>query len=151
LKFDLGRVYEWVIWIAVDALIVLLLVELVWGVVSVAFLLFNAFTNGLTDAFKDITVQALNVFIFIEILQSLIDYTHQHRINIVYLADASLAFILRETWVGLFGGHLQWQTLLALAAFVLALAAMRTVTLVYAPRMVEAVKVAEELGAEGKP
>jgi len=50
------------------------------------------------------------------------------------LVDASLAFVLREMWVGMYSGNADWRMLLALSVLILALGAVRTLAVVYSPR-----------------
>lgn len=117
----------------VEILVLLVLVVLVWAVVGVGLDVWTAITTRSVDGFKNLSIELLTVFIFIEIFHSLTEYLRSRRIRITTLVDASLAFVLRELWVGMYGGEMGWQKLLALAVMVLALGAVRTLAVVYSP------------------
>lgn len=128
-----SAVQAFVISAVVEVLVVLVLITLVWVVAGVAIHVWEAVTTRTVDAFKTLSVELLTVFIFIEIFHSLSEYMRFHRIRVTHLVDASLAFVLREIWVGMYSGHMQWQGVLSLAALVLALGGVRTLAVVYSP------------------
>ncbi len=130
---DLSRLQSAIISGLVEVLVLLVLVVLVWAVIGVGLDVWDAITMRSVDAFKKLTIELLTVFIFIEIFHSLTEYLRSKRIRITTLVDASMAFILRELWVGMYGGEMEWQLLLALAVMVLALGAVRTLAVVYSP------------------
>lgn len=117
----------------VDVLTILVLIALVLGVVGVAIDLWAAIIGNRADAFKEITVQVLTVFIFIEIFHSLVEYLKYHRVRVTHLVDATLAFVLREVWVQLYGAEAGWREITAMAALVVALGAVRTLAVVFSP------------------
>jgi uncharacterized membrane protein (DUF373 family) len=47
--------------------------------------------------------------------------------------DASLAFVLREAWIGMYSGESDWRQLMALAFLILALGGVRTLAIVFSP------------------
>ena len=122
-----------VISIVIDVLVLLVLAALVRSVAGLAMNVFSLMTLADADAFKTVTTQILTVFIFIEIFHSLIDYIEFQRVRVTHLADASLAFVLREIWVSLYAGTGGWAHIIALAVLVIALAAVRTLAVVYSP------------------
>ena len=130
---DLSQLQSAIISGLVEVLVLLVLVVLVWAVIGVGLDVWDAITMRSVDAFKKLTIELLTVFIFIEIFHSLTEYLRSKRIRITTLVDASMAFILRELWVGMYGGEMEWQLLLALAVMVLALGAVRTLAVVYSP------------------
>lgn len=119
--------------LVVDALILLVLVALVWAVADLARELYRMLLQGGSGAFRAVTVEALTVFIFIEIFQSLVEFLRSHRVRISHLIDASFAFVLREVWVKLYEGHADWRMVLALAALVLSLGGVRTLAVLFSP------------------
>lgn len=127
------RVKSAVLSALIDVLIALVLVVLVWGVIGVARDVWLSITSMSVDAFKRLSIEILTVFVFIELFQSLSEYLRYQRLRVTTLVDASLAFVLREVWVGMYGGGMAWQSLLALAALVLALGIVRTLAVVYSP------------------
>ena len=140
-RFDpVGRLKAAVAWlrahivsIVIDVLVMLVLVALVRAVVGMTLEVWHVVSGAETDGFKAITTQVLTVFVFIEIFHSLMDYIEHQRVRVTHLADASLAFVLREVWVALYSGAVGWQWILALALLVLALGAVRTLAVVFSP------------------
>lgn len=122
-----------VVSLIIDFLVILMLITLVWVVIGVAIHVWEAITTGTVDAFKSLSIELLTVFIFIELFHSLTEYVRFKRIRVTNLVDASLAFVLREVWVGMYAGEAHWQELMALAALVLALGGVRTLAVVYSP------------------
>jgi len=122
-----------VVAIVVDVLVLLVLVALVRSVVGLTLEVFTLVVSSDSEAFKAVTTQVLTVFVFIEIFHSLIDYLENQRVRITHLADASLAFVLRETWIALYSGEVGWGHIVALAVLVLALGVVRTMAVVYSP------------------
>lgn len=133
LRRAVSSTQDFVISVIIDALVVLVLATLVWVVLGVAVHVWEAITVRSVDSFKSLSVELLTVFIFIEIFHSLSEYMRFGRIRITNLVDASLAFVLREIWVGMYAGDAHWQELLALAALVLALGGVRTLAVVFSP------------------
>ncbi|MHB9005181.1 MAG: phosphate-starvation-inducible PsiE family protein [Coriobacteriia bacterium] len=122
-----------VVGMVVDVLVLLVLVMLIWVVVGVAGDVWTAVTARSAHAFKTLSVELLTVFIFIELFHSLTEYMRFQRIRVTNLVDASLAFVLREVWMALYAQEAGWQKILALAALILALGAIRTLAVVYSP------------------
>ena len=127
------RLQRLAIGLLVDVLVVLVLVTLVWMVIGVAGDVWTAVTERTADAFKSLSIELLTVFIFIELFHSLAEYARVQRVRVTHLLDASLAFVLREVWVGMYGGHLDSVQLLALAALVIALGGVRTLAVIHSP------------------
>jgi uncharacterized membrane protein (DUF373 family) len=119
--------------VLVDVLVVLLLVVLVWVVFGVGRDVFVAITSRSVDAFKHLSVEILTVFVFIELFHSLSEYVRYRRIRVTTLLDASLAFVLREVWIRMYGGEADWLMLLALGGVILTLGVVRTLAVVYSP------------------
>ena len=119
--------------VLVDVLVVLVLVVLVWVVLGVGRDVAISIATRSVDAFKNLSVEILTVFVFIELFHSLSEYMRYQRIRVTTLVDASLAFVLREVWIGMYGGELDWRRLLALAAMILALGGVRTLAVVFSP------------------
>jgi uncharacterized membrane protein (DUF373 family) len=119
--------------VVVDVLVVFVLVALVWVVFGVGRDVIVAIATRSVDDFKNLSVEILSVFVFIELFHSLSEYMRYQRIRVTTLVDASLAFVLREVWIGMYGGDVDWQRLLALAALILALGGVRTLAVVFSP------------------
>ncbi|MHB8706863.1 MAG: phosphate-starvation-inducible PsiE family protein [Coriobacteriia bacterium] len=127
------RVQAHVIRVLVDVLVILVLAVLVWVVLGVARDVWTTITTRSSDGFKSLSIELLTVFVFIELFHSLSEYMRYRRIRVTHLLDASLAFVLREVWVGMYGGHVDSIQLLALAALILALGGVRTLAVVFSP------------------
>ena len=135
-----GRLRNAVAWlrahvvsIVIDVLVMLVLVALVRAVVGMTLEVWHAVSGADSDGFKAVTTQVLTVFVFIEIFHSLMDYMEHQRVRVTHLADASLAFVLREVWVSLYSGVGGWQWIVSLAVLVVALGAVRTLAVVFSP------------------
>ena len=122
-----------VVSLVIDVLVVLILVALVRAVLGLTLEVWQVVTGVDPEGFKTITTEALTVFVFIEIFHSLLEYVEHQRVRVTHLADASLAFVLREIWVALYAGTGGWLWVIALAALVVALGAVRTLAVVFSP------------------
>lgn len=134
-----------VIRVLVDVLVVLVLLVLVWVVFGVARDVWTGISTGSVDGFKNLSIELLTVFVFIELFHSLSEYMRFQRIRVTHLLDASLAFVLREIWVGMYGGDIGASHLFALAALVASLGGVRTLAVVFSPseRAAEVLEAAE--------
>ena len=119
--------------VLVDVLVVFVLAALVRVDFGVGRDVIVAIATRSVDTFKNLSVEILSVFVFIELFHSLSEYMRYQRIRVTTLVDASLAFVLREVWIGMYGGDIGWQRLLALAAMILALGGVRTLAVVFSP------------------
>ena len=133
MELSVAGLQSLIVRIVIDVLVVLVLVMLVWVVASVARDVWTAVTQRSGEAFKTLSVELLTVFIFIELFHSLTEYMRFHRLRVTNLVDASLAFVLREVWIGLYAGEAGWQKIMALAALIVALGVIRTLAVVYSP------------------
>ena len=133
LRAAVGWLRGHVVSIVIDVLVILVLVALVRAVVGLTLEMWHVVSGAEADGFKTVTTQMLSVFVFIEIFHSLLDYIEHQRVRVTHLADASLAFVLREVWVALYSGVSGWQWILALAVLVVALGAVRTLAVMFSP------------------
>ncbi len=111
--------------IFVDALVVLVLVALAWTVWLVGVDLYQGMTGAVEYEVKNLFIEILTIFIFIEIFHSLLGYLRDQRISITNLADVSLAIVFRELWIGLFGLQLSWPMVMAFAVVIVAIGGVR--------------------------
>jgi len=70
-------------------------------------------------------LDVLTVFIFLEIFHSFLDFLRTKTVEIVNLADITLAIVFREVWIGLFSKELAWQGVMALALLIVAVGVVR--------------------------
>jgi uncharacterized membrane protein (DUF373 family) len=101
---SVAAVQAFVIRVLVDVLVVLVLIVLVWVVLGVGWNVWTAITMRSPEGFKSLSIELLTVFVFIELFHSLSEYMRFQRVRVTHLLDASLAFVLREVWVGMYRG-----------------------------------------------
>lgn len=106
-------------------LVFLVLIALAWAVWTVGAELIGSVGQPSFDRFRAVTLEILTIFIFMEIFTLLMEYVRSQRLRLTNLVDATLAVILRELWVQMYGGHATWDVLLALAGVLVALTLLR--------------------------
>jgi uncharacterized membrane protein (DUF373 family) len=109
-------------------LIFLVLIALGWAVWSVGAELLASIGQPSFERFKAVTTEILAIFIFMEIFTLLMEYVRSQRLRLTNLVDATLAVILRELWVRLYGGHVEAEALVSIAVVLAALAVLRVVS-----------------------
>ena len=77
-------------------------------------------SRGETDILAKVILDVLTVFIFLEIFHSFLDFLRTKTVEIVDLADITLAIVFREVWIGLFSKELAWQGVMAVALLIVA-------------------------------
>lgn len=111
--------------IFIDLLVLMVLVALAWTLWIVGVDLYHAVSGQVEFEVKNLFVEILTIFIFIEIFHSLLGYLRNQRIHIRKLTDVSIAIVFRELWIGLFGMQFEWPMVLAFAGVIIALGALR--------------------------
>jgi uncharacterized membrane protein (DUF373 family) len=120
------RTAGWALDLVADALILLALVALGSVTVTLAFDLAKVvLSRGETDILAKVMLDVLTVFIFLEIFHSFLDFLRTKTVEIVNLADITLAIVFREVWIGLFSKELAWQGVMALALLIVAVGVVR--------------------------
>lgn len=115
------------------SLVFLVLIALGWAVWAVVLDLVGGITKPSIERFKSVTLEILTVFIFMEIFTLLMEYLRTQRVRLTNLVDATLAVLLRELWVQLYGEHASFEFLLRLAGVTVALILLRVASVRYSP------------------
>jgi uncharacterized membrane protein (DUF373 family) len=98
------------------------------AVVYTAYAIYSFLTKITVDAveaFKSLILDVLNVIIILELFESVKAFISGRGKSVIYIADATLAFLLREFIVALFGN--QTELILPLAASAIAIGVVRFV------------------------
>lgn len=118
----------------IDALIIALLIILVIGTVKIFVRLpANLSEDFFSLVFHSILNDVMVVFIFVELFRVLIEYFKEERVKITYIADATLVFTFKEIWVRFSEPDFDALKILAMGGTMLAVAAVRTMAVIYSP------------------
>jgi len=82
---------------------------------------YEGVTGGYLFVFSDI----MTLFILLELSRSLIDYFSEHRLQLIFIIDAGIVFVLRDIMIALFEHKLESSQIYALSALLLALGVIR--------------------------
>lgn len=118
-------------------LVFLVLIALAWAVWSVGAELVGSIGEPSFDRFRAVTLEILTIFIFMEIFTLLMEYVRSQRLRLTNLVDATLAVILRELWMQMYGGHATWDMLLGLAGVLVALTLLRVASVRFSVQAIE--------------
>jgi uncharacterized membrane protein (DUF373 family) len=112
-------------------LVILVLIIGVWEVFRD---LWSYLREGATEkSFGSLLGSVLSIFVLIELFRSILDYFEAHRLKITLITETALVFLLREVMIGVYQEKLRSPDLLALAALILVIGAVRTAALVCSP------------------
>ncbi|MDF1578043.1 MAG: phosphate-starvation-inducible PsiE family protein [Desulfobulbales bacterium] len=87
-------------------------------------------TKTITGAYKDLISDIFTLYILIELARTLAEYFHSQRLRLSFIVDAVIVFILRDIMMLLYMEDYDIQLLYLLTAMLLALGALRTVSVV---------------------
>ena len=90
-------------------------------------------SSTIAAGFDLMITNILSMFVVIELLRSVLEYFELHRLKITFITDAALVFVLREIMIGLFEHTLNAREILALAALILVIGAIRTLAVIFSP------------------
>ncbi len=128
------KYFTTVVDIMIKCMIIIVIIALMMGISRVILDLRAVFgSRTIAAAFDMIVTNILSMFIVIELLRSIIEYFAVHRLKITYITDAALVFVLREIMIGLYEHTLAAGMILALAALILVIGALRTLAIVFSP------------------
>ena len=95
---------------------ILFLLGAVYFVVFTAYqLVFDVLESNPSGALKDLILNGLNVIIFLELREFILAYMSGKGKSVVYVIDATTAFVLREIIIAILSGAISDLTLLSLA------------------------------------
>jgi Phosphate-starvation-inducible E. len=94
---------------------ILFLFGAVYFVIFTAYqLVFDVLESNPSGALKDLILNGLNVIIFLELREFILAYMSGKGKSVVYVIDATTAFVLREIIVAILSGAISDLTLLSL-------------------------------------
>jgi uncharacterized membrane protein (DUF373 family) len=112
-------------WI-VKLLVPLAVIALMMGVARVFLDLWHVFQSpDISEGFDTIVADILSMFVVIELLRSIVEYFEVHRINIAFLLDAAVVFLLREVMIGVYRHTLDGGQLAGIAVLLLVVGGFR--------------------------
>lgn len=82
-------------------------------------------TTNITGSYQKMISDVLSLFILIELSRSLVSYFESEKINVIYILDAGLVFVLREILIMLFEKKLEPAMLLSITALLLVIGGLR--------------------------
>jgi uncharacterized membrane protein (DUF373 family) len=89
---------------------------------------------SIAAGFDLLVTDLLSMFVVIELLKSIVEYFEIHRIEITFILDAAVVFVVREVMIGLYKHTLAAGEIAALAALLLVLGAFRIAAVALSPR-----------------
>jgi uncharacterized membrane protein (DUF373 family) len=89
--------------------------------------------SDLKEAFGFTVTNLLTFFVILELFKSLVEYFREHRLELTFIVDATLVFILREVMIGLYQHQSPPLQIAALALLALTLGAVRTLAILHSP------------------
>ncbi len=138
-SFDALRAYDKVVDVILKVMAPLVIVVLVIGVVDVFRDLWVFLQEGTQErSFGTLMASILSIFVLIELFRSILGYVQSHRLKLTLISETAIVFLLREIMIGVYQGKLTPEKLLALAAVVLVVGAIRTAAVLVSPTRGEA-------------
>lgn len=117
----------------IDALIVTVLIVLLVGTAQILIRLPSIITSDFSLVFRNLLNDVMVIFIFVELFRVLLDYFKEERVKITYIADATLVFTFKEVWIRFSESNFEPMKILAMGGIMLAVAAVRTLAIIYSP------------------
>ncbi len=114
--------------ILILVIIVFYLIKLVWELKDV-FVHFPPSNETMSKAVEEV----LNLFVLVEFFRGAMSYFDFERIKLSYITDAALVFVLREVMISTFYHRLEFKMAVAYSLIMLAIVALRTMTILYTP------------------
>jgi uncharacterized membrane protein (DUF373 family) len=112
-------------WI-VKLLVPVSVVALMMGVARVFLDLWQVLQGpDIRGGFDTIVTDILSTFVVIELLRSIVEYFEVHRLNLTFIIDAAVVFLLREVMIGVYGQALDGGQLAGIAVLLLVVGAFR--------------------------
>src|SRR6185295_2830312 len=94
------------------------------AVILVAIETYGAYVHYETGVLKEIGLNVLTVFVFVEIFSLFRDYRQHAKLSVPNMLALSITIVVREIWIMLFEGNASWQELLGVAAVLLVVGAL---------------------------
>lgn len=129
-----SRIFRKALDVVMKLLVPLVVVALMMGVAKLFLGMWAVWQSPTISAGFDVMVtNLLSMFVVIELLRSILEYTDSHRIRITFVIDAALVFLVREVMIGLYRHTLAAADVAALAVLLLVLGAVRFSAVRYSP------------------
>ena len=107
-----------------DALSLIVLAILVRAVILVAIETYGAYVHYEVGVLKEIGLNVLTVFVFVEIFSLFRDYREHSKLSVPHVLSLSITIVVREIWIMLFEGTATWQELFGVSAVLLVVGAL---------------------------
>jgi len=105
--------------LVLDALSLIVLAILVRAVVMLAIDTYHAYAHYEAGSLREIGLNVLTVFVFVEIFSLFRDYRRTAKLPVLHVLTLSITIVVREIWIMLFEGDEPWQKMVAVAAILL--------------------------------
>lgn len=129
-----SRIFRKALDVVMKLLVPLVVVALMMGVAKLFLGMWAVWQSPTISAGFDVMVtNLLSMFVVIELLRSILEYTDSHRIRITFVIDAALVFLVREVMIGLYRHTLAAADIAALALLLLVLGAVRFSAVRFSP------------------
>jgi uncharacterized membrane protein (DUF373 family) len=129
-----SRTFRRALDLIVRGMVPLVCVALMMGVAKVFLNLWAVWQSpSIASGFDILVTDVLSMFVVIELLKSIIEYFHAHRIRITFIIDAATVFVLREIMIELFAHQLGAGQTAALSALLLVLGILRAFAIRHSP------------------
>lgn len=137
-RFTVLKWYRRILDLIVMCLIAVMTLTLLGALAGLVFDLWSAGTDlhldvanhnlahGVVDELdRQLVIDVLSVFVLIELFRTFTDFLEFHRVRMRVLTEVGIAFVLRETFIGLYNHTLVWPETLALTGLLAVLIAGR--------------------------
>lgn len=126
------RIFESTVEIVFAVIIFFLAIGIVLGVIQLVMQVWALFSfNGITGRYIDLITDVLTLYVLVELSRSLVEYFNSKTVQLTFVLDAAIVFVLREVLIGVFKHAIATDFLLALIALIFVLGVLRTLTVVF--------------------
>jgi uncharacterized membrane protein (DUF373 family) len=136
-------------WI-VKLLVPVAIVALMLGVARVFVDLWHVVqAPDIRSGFDTIVTDILSTFVVIELMRSIVGYFEVHRLDLTFIIDAAVVFLLREVMIGVYGQAFDGGQLAGIAGLLLVVGAFRLAVVRATPRPMDQPPYGDSGSAEG--
>ena len=126
------RIFEITVEVVFALIIFFLAIGIVLGVIQLVMQVWSLFAlQGITGQYIDLITDVLTLYVLVELSRSLVEYFNSKTVQLTFVLDAGIVFVLREILIGVFKHSIDLGFLYALIALLFALGLVRTLTVVY--------------------
>ena len=114
-------------------IILFLVIGIALGVIQLVMQVWSLFAlQGITGHYIDLITDVLTLYVLVELSRSLVEYFYSKTLQLTFVLDAAIVFVLREVLIGIFKHEMEVSFLGAMIALILVLGILRTLTVVFA-------------------